>query len=71
MTTRTQAQLTAMLANVLAKHVEPIFKAGTRFTIIARAPGNNEADVLVSDDDLDEIVALVERSKGRPEVGNG
>lgn len=71
MTNRTQQQLTAMLANVLTKHVEPIFKAGTRFTIIARTPGNDRADVLVSDDDLDEVAALVERSKARPEVGNG
>jgi hypothetical protein len=69
MTTRTQQQLTAMLANVLAKHVEPIFKAGTRFTIIARTPGNNEADVLVSDDDLDEIVALVEALAASPVPG--
>lgn len=68
MNTRTQQQLTALLGNVLAQHVEPIFKAGTRFTIIARTPGNSDADVLVTDDDLDEIAAAIERSKGRDEV---
>ena len=62
-------RLNAQLGNILARHVEPIFKAGTKLTIIARTPGNVEADVLVTRDDLDEVAALVERSKTREVVG--
>lgn len=69
MATRTQERLNAMLGNVLARYVEPIFKAGTKLTIIARTPGNSDADVLVTSDDLDAIAELVERSKAREEVG--
>jgi hypothetical protein len=63
-----KARLNAQLGNILARHVEPIFKAGTKLTIIARTPGNIEADVLVTSDDLSEVAALVERSKSRDVV---
>ena len=62
-------RLNAQLGNILVRHVEPIFKDGTKLTIIARTPGNVEADVLVTSDDLDEVAALVERSKARGSVG--
>lgn len=61
----TNAMLQQRLAGVLARHVEPIFKAGTRLTILARTPGNDEADVMVTSDSLDGIAALVERSRNR------
>jgi hypothetical protein len=53
------------LAGILERHVEPIFKPGTKLTIIARTPGNDEADVLVTSDNLDELAKLIERSKNR------
>lgn len=56
------------IADIIDRHISPLFLAGTRFTVIARTPGNNEADVLVSNDDLDELAALIERSKSRPDV---
>ena len=62
-------ELNAKIAAILQRHVEPIFKPGTKLTIIARTPGNNEADVLVSSDDLSELSALIERSKAREPVG--
>ena len=58
-------QLQDRLAGVLMQHVEPIFKRGTQFTLIARTPGMPEADVLVTSDDLNEVAALIERSKER------
>lgn len=64
-----RVRLNAQLGNILARHVEPIFNVGTKLTIIARTPGNVEADVLVTSDDLDEVAALVERSKARGSVG--
>lgn len=58
--------LNQRLGSILVRHVEPLFKDGTQLTIIARTPGNNEADVLVSSEhDLSEVVALVERCKLR------
>lgn len=57
------------LCNVLMRHIEPIFKAGTKFAIIARTPGNDEADVLVTDDGIDNLIALLQRSKTRGAIG--
>jgi hypothetical protein len=63
-----KSHLTAQLGTILERHVEPIFKPGTKLTVIARTPGNNEADVLVTNDDINELAALVARSKAREEV---
>lgn len=53
--------LHAKLVGVLIRHIEPIFKPGVKFAIIARLPGNDEADVLVTDDSIDELIALLKR----------
>lgn len=63
-----EAMLTEKLGAVLATRVAPIFKPGTRLAIIARQPGNDEADVLVTDDDIDSLIALLQRSKAREEI---
>lgn len=64
-----QQMIQARVANALMRHIEPIFKEGTELTLIARTPGNNEADVLVTTEkDLNEVKALVERSNGRAKV---
>lgn len=60
--------LQAKLVSVLVKHIEPIFKPGTKFAVIARTPGNDDADVIVTDDDLESLKALIERSKSREAV---
>ena len=60
--------------HIVAGHLDRIerdvFKRGSgmRLTFIARDPRNPEADMLVSEDDLDEIAALIERSKNREQV---
>lgn len=60
------AQLQDRLAGILARSVEPIFKPGTKLTIIARTPGNDEADVLVtSETNLADLQALLTRSAAR------
>ncbi len=60
--------LQAKLGSVLVKHIEPIFKPGTKFAVIARTPGNDDADVIVTDDDLESLKALIDRSKSREAV---
>ena len=67
----TQRMLQWKLAGILERHVERIFKPGTKLTIIARTPGNNEADVLVTNDKLPELAKLIERSKAREELPAG
>lgn len=64
--------LNARIGRLLDKHLAPIFKPGTQITFIARTPGNDEADVLVTTErDLNNLVALVLRSVGRAAVGHG
>jgi hypothetical protein len=55
----------AKVIGILQRYVEPIFKPGTKFAVIARTPGNDEADVLVTDDSIDALIQLLERSKAR------
>lgn len=62
------ARLHADLADILARHVEPLFKPGMKVTLIARCPGNDDADALVTSDTLDGIAEVVERSRTRGEL---
>lgn len=41
--------------------IAPLFKPGMKLTFIARMPGNNEADLLMTIDDLEQIKAVIER----------
>jgi hypothetical protein len=57
------------ITNILVTKIEPMFKDGVEITLIARTPGNSEADVLVtSERNFDEIKALVDRSAAREAV---
>lgn len=57
--------------HVIAGHLDEIERtvftpgSGMRMTFIARDPNTPEADILVSEDDLDGIAALIERSRAR------
>jgi len=50
--------------NTLAQFFVPEMQ----LTFIARLPGNDEADILVSNDDFHELVRLIERAENRAEV---
>jgi hypothetical protein len=64
--------LNARIGWLLDKHLAPIFNPGTQITFIARTPGNDEADVLVTTErDLNDVIALALRSLGRAAVGKG
>lgn len=49
------------IAEVAEVYIAPMFKPGVRVTIIVRRPSDNEQDVLVSNDNLEDVVALVTR----------
>lgn len=53
------------LGDILNRHVAPLFKDGVKLTLIARTPSNNEADVLITNDTLDGISAILGRTKKR------
>jgi hypothetical protein len=44
------------------------FVEGAQLTFIMRMPGNTEAEMVVTNDDLDEVIATLERSKNRSKV---
>lgn len=41
--------------------IEKLFKPHVKLTLIARTPGNDEADVLMTKDDLSEVAKLIQR----------
>lgn len=57
-----------ILRQDIAKHLDQIsrsFKPGVKLTFIARFPGKEEQDVLVTDDSIDEIVRAAQRAGTR------
>jgi hypothetical protein len=69
LTPRENALLHDRICGVLTRHLEPLFVKGMQLTFIARFPGNDESDVLVtSEADLNDITKVVQRSLSRPDV---
>ena len=69
-TKETSAFRLAQVRERIAEHMDAIleeFKSGAKVTVLVRTPGNNDADLLLTNDDLGEVSAMVERSKTRPE----
>jgi hypothetical protein len=44
--------------------IEKLFKRGAKLTLVVRIPGNDEADVVLTTDDLDEAIHAIGRRKG-------
>jgi hypothetical protein len=59
------AQLQADIVRIIECQLEPLMVPGTKWTVIARQPDMDTADVLVTADSMDGIVGLLERSKAR------
>ena len=58
----------AQLRDDIADHcvaIEDLFRVPVKVTCIVRRVGNPEGDVLVTSDDLDEAIAVINRSKAR------
>lgn len=56
---------------VVSRHMEEIltlFKRDAKITVLVRLPGNDEADFLLSNDTLEGMAGIVERSKTRPSI---
>ena len=43
--------------------IHRLFKPEVRLTLIARTPGNDDTDFMLTDDDLSEVARLIERRK--------
>jgi hypothetical protein len=58
---RVQDSMDEILAN---------FKPGAKITVLVRTPGKPTADFCMTDDDLDEVIAMVHRRKGENPPAN-
>ena len=61
------AKLGAHIAEILCL-LEATFKPGVKLSLIVRVPGNEDADILVTSDQIPELEALLKRSKAREEI---
>jgi hypothetical protein len=59
------AQLQADIVRIIERQLEPLMVPSTKWTVIARQPDMDTADVLVTADSMDGIAGLLERSKAR------
>lgn len=48
-----------------AQKIEKLFEPGAKITIMIRREDDNESDMVVSSDDLDEVMKMVQRAKDR------
>lgn len=58
----------ARLHEILSNHLEAmsvLFTPDVKLTLLARKPNDHEADVLITADDLDEVIAGLKRSQAR------
>lgn len=56
------------LAEVLERHVRPLFRSNPRLTILVRFEGLPGRDVLVTDDSMKGIQEIIARSMARDEI---
>ena len=64
-------ELVGREASHLLGKMQKLFKPGIKVTFLARTPGNPEGDFLLTDDDLSEVKAALERSEKRPPSSGG
>lgn len=55
----------ARVLAALIERVVPLFVPEVKITLLARLPGNNEADVLTTNDNLVEVRDAIERGIAR------
>jgi hypothetical protein len=57
------------VADALEREIRSLFtqprRSAYKFTFAARLPGNDEADVLVTEDSIADVRALLDRSEAR------
>lgn len=45
--------------------LRPVFQPHCQLTFIMRRPGDDEGDMVISNDDLDELAKVIQRTKAR------
>lgn len=58
----------AAVANALGELADNVFTEDCKLSFVMRVPGFPDRFMVISDDDLDEVVKTIERSKHRAEV---
>ena len=66
MTMRCKVDIAAsLIRDTLVELQSVLFDPDVRLTLIARLPGDDEADLVVTSDDLDEVASVIARSFSR------
>jgi len=60
---RTPVNAAADRASDHLNSIAGLFKPGAKLTLLVRTPGNEEADFLLTNDDLGEAIKLIERRR--------
>lgn len=53
-------------AAIISEHMDAIvacFKPGVKITVLVRVPEHPDRDFLMTDDDIDEVIAMAQRRK--------
>lgn len=53
------------VAAALNEHIAPLFGAGVRITLLAHVPGDDEQEIVLSNDSVPEVLALFARWQTR------
>jgi hypothetical protein len=64
------ASVVAVAGEAISGHMDEIlglFKPGAKITVIVRFPGLPDRDLIMSDDELEEVIAACRRRNGTPE----
>lgn len=56
-------QMTKTVAAAKMNEVKAMFKDGAKLTLLVRIPGNDEADFLLTDDQIDEAIKVLTRRR--------
>lgn len=50
-------------ASIHLSEIAEYFKSGVKLTLLVRTPGDDDADFILTNDDLDEVIKAIERRK--------
>lgn len=59
--------VTLRMKRIIARDILPCWKDGAKVTLIVRNETPEQDFLLTTDDNLNEVAALIERSKSRPD----
>ena len=68
LTPRQQEQLRSEIADIIVEYLEPICDVRCRISVVIRGPHLPDGDLVVTNDDLDHVIAALQRLKTYPAI---